>query len=124
MRLATQERSSGHFTLKVLLARVMGGSAEGLVGSILLSLALPFPVTCTAFFFQTDSLVTLGSKSDAWLPLTEGQLWKGNILPQTSVGSSLHNPTPSAAGPPRGQGLYPLSSRTGVSSENDSTDVN
>lgn len=100
-----QERSSGHFTLKVLLARVMGGSAEGPVGSILLALALPFPVTCPAFFFfQTDSLVTLGSKSDAWLPLTEGQLCKGNILPQMSVGSSLHNPTPSAEGPPGGRG--------------------
>lgn len=82
---------------------MMGGGAEGLEGSVLLAHALPFPVTCPAFFFfffQTDSLVTLGSKSDAWLPLTEGQLCRGNILPQTSVGSSLPNPTPSAAGPP------------------------
>lgn len=70
---------------------------------VLSCLPMLFPFQLHAqpfFFFQTDSLVTLGSKSDAWLPLTEGQLCRGNILPQTSVGSSLPNPTPSAAGPP------------------------
>lgn len=101
MRSATQERSCGHLTLKVLLARGDGRWSRRTGG---FCLACPCSslssYTPGLFIFQTDSLVTLGSKSDAWLPLTEGQLCRGNILPQTSEGSSLHNPTPSAAGPP------------------------